>query len=68
MKEYHTPDLSLAAFLLMKGIKLISAEKTLSGKFSSSFPEITSLDALIIATAILREGVPSPAEVGIVAE
>jgi len=37
MKEYHTPDLSLAAFLLMKGIKLISAEKTLSGKFNFSF-------------------------------
>lgn len=39
MKEYSTPDLSLAAYLLMKGMKLLSAEKTLSGKFNFSFSD-----------------------------
>jgi hypothetical protein len=27
MKEYSTPDLSIAAFLLMKGVKLIKADQ-----------------------------------------
>ena len=39
MKEYSTPDLSLAAYLLMKGMRLLSAEKTLSGKFNFSFSD-----------------------------
>ena len=39
MKEYSTPDLSLAAYLLMRGMKLLSAEKTLSGKFNFSFSD-----------------------------
>ena len=37
MAEYITSDLSLAAFLLMRGLKLSSAEKVLSGKFKFSF-------------------------------
>ena len=39
MKEYVTSDLSLAAFLLMRGLKLISAEKIASGKFKFSFAD-----------------------------
>ena len=34
MKEYSTPDLSFAAFLLMKSVRLISANKLGSGKFN----------------------------------
>ena len=34
MKEYSTSDLSLAAFLLMRGLQLKSAEKTSSGRFN----------------------------------
>jgi len=36
-KEYNTSDLSLAAFLLMKGLVLKNAEKVSSGKFKFSF-------------------------------
>ena len=39
MKEYSTPDLSFAAFLLMKGIKLTRAEKLSSGKFNFTFSD-----------------------------
>ena len=39
MKEYSTPDLSLAAFLLMRGIKLIGAERLSSGKFNFTFSD-----------------------------
>ena len=35
--EYTTSDLSLAAFLLMRGISLSDAEKSASGKFNFSF-------------------------------
>ena len=37
--EYSTSDLSLAAFLLMRGIKLLSAEKSVTGKFNFSFTD-----------------------------
>jgi hypothetical protein len=37
MKEYMTSDLSLAAFLLMRGLQLKSAEKTSSGRFKFLF-------------------------------
>tara|TARA_Y100000593_G_scaffold72619_1_gene133360 strand:- start:71 stop:292 length:222 start_codon:yes stop_codon:yes gene_type:complete len=39
MKEYSTPDLSIAAFLLMKGVKLTRAEKLSSGKFNFTFDD-----------------------------
>ena len=39
MKDYVTSDLSLAAFLLMKGMKLNDAKKTTSGKFIFSFDD-----------------------------
>jgi hypothetical protein len=39
LKTYETSDLSLAAFLLMKGVKLIDAKKVSSGKFNFSFDD-----------------------------
>ncbi len=39
MKEYSTSDLSLAAFLLMRGLQLKSAEKTSSGRFNFVFSD-----------------------------
>jgi len=39
MKEYATSDLSLAAFLLMQGLQLKSAEKTSSGRFKFLFSD-----------------------------
>jgi hypothetical protein len=40
MNEYMTPDLSLAAFLLMRGVKLKKAEKSKSGKFIFLFSDV----------------------------
>ena len=37
--EYSTSDLSLAAFLLMKGLRLKDAKKISSGKFNFSFDD-----------------------------
>jgi hypothetical protein len=37
METYKTSDLSLAAFLKMKGIKLTRAQKESNGKFSFEF-------------------------------
>ena len=37
IKTYITSDLSLAAFLLMRGLVLIDAKKISSGKFKFSF-------------------------------
>ena len=39
MGEYLTSDLSLAAFLLMRGAKLIKAEKSSSGRFIFLFSD-----------------------------
>ena len=39
MKEFNTSDLSLAAFLLMRGLKLNDAKKISSGKFNFSFAD-----------------------------
>jgi hypothetical protein len=39
MNEYITPDLSLAAFLLMKGVVLKKAEREKSGKFIFLFSD-----------------------------
>ena len=39
MKEFQTSDLSLAAYLLMKGMKLKKADKTPSGKFIFLFSD-----------------------------
>tara|TARA_Y100000310_G_C20149053_1_gene563818 strand:- start:306 stop:527 length:222 start_codon:yes stop_codon:yes gene_type:complete len=39
MNNYVTPDLSLAAFLLMRGLKIESADRDPSGKFIFSFSD-----------------------------
>ncbi|MAF25692.1 hypothetical protein CL634_09000 [bacterium] len=39
MNQYQTSDLSLAAFLLMRGLKLVHAEKNKSGKFIFLFDD-----------------------------
>tara|TARA_E500000331_G_C17265911_1_gene717135 strand:+ start:1974 stop:2195 length:222 start_codon:yes stop_codon:yes gene_type:complete len=39
MKQYQTSDLSLAAYLLLKGVKLLKAEKENSGKFIFLFDD-----------------------------
>ena len=39
MKSFTTPDLSLAAFLLMKGLKIEVADRDKSGKFIFSFSD-----------------------------
>ena len=36
-KDFYTSDLSLAAFLMMKGLKLLSGTKLTSGKFKFEF-------------------------------
>tara|TARA_B100000214_G_C23885318_1_gene589192 strand:+ start:309 stop:533 length:225 start_codon:yes stop_codon:yes gene_type:complete len=38
-KEFETNDLSIAAFLLMRGLRLLSAEKSKSGKFIFLFSD-----------------------------
>ena len=39
MKQYQTSDLSLAAFLMLKGKTLVKAEKERSGKFIFLFSD-----------------------------
>ena len=39
MKSYKTSDLSIAAFLMMKGMKLINASKATSGQFMFEFDD-----------------------------
>jgi len=39
MNNYVTPDLSLAAFLLMRGLKIESADRDSTGKFIFSFSD-----------------------------
>ncbi len=39
MKTYLTSDLPLAAYLMMKGIHLISAEKMPTGRFEFKFED-----------------------------
>ncbi len=39
MKMYDTSDLALAAFLLMRGVSLVSAKKDSSGKFKFTFDD-----------------------------
>lgn len=39
MKTYSTSDLALAAFLKMKGRKLITANRALAGRFNFEFED-----------------------------
>jgi len=48
MKIYKTSDLSLAAFLKLRGMKLISASKTGTGKFEFEFEDTGCADSLAI--------------------
>ena len=43
MKTYKTSDLSIAAYLMMKGLKLINADRSSNGQFQFEFddPQIT---------------------------
>lgn len=48
MKTYETADLAFAAFLCMRGFRLITAKKLSSGKFSFVFddPSQTAMSML----------------------
>ena len=37
--KYQTSDLSIAAFLMMKGLKLLSADREQSGRFLFAFDD-----------------------------
>lgn len=37
MKTYKTSDIGIAAFMMMKGLKLIEAKRTSTGRFSFVF-------------------------------
>jgi len=39
MSEYETSDLALAAFLLMRGLQLVTAERLVSGRFRFLFSD-----------------------------
>ncbi len=39
MKTYKTSDIGIAAFIMMKGLKLIEAKRTQTGRFSFIFED-----------------------------
>jgi len=43
MKTYKTSDIGIAAFIMMKGLKLIEAKRSQSGRFSFVFEDINDL-------------------------
>jgi len=51
MNTYTTSDLSLAAFLRLRGVKLINAIKAGTGKFSFEFPDPEQCEMLAIEFA-----------------
>ena len=48
MTSYTTTDLSLAAFLKLRGLKLLSASKTGTGRFQFVFEDDGRADALAL--------------------
>ncbi len=48
MTTYVTSDLSLAAFLKLRGLKLVNASKTPGGKFEFVFEDNGTADSLSI--------------------
>ena len=48
MTNYATSDLSLAAFLKLRGLKLLSASKLATGRFEFIFNDDGTADALSI--------------------
>jgi hypothetical protein len=51
MTTYTTTDLSLAAFLKLRGLKLLSATKEGSGRFQFIFEDDGRVDALALEFA-----------------
>ena len=43
MKTYKTSDIGIAAFIMMKGLKLIEAKRAQSGRFSFVFEDPNDL-------------------------
>lgn len=43
MKTYKTSDIGIAAFIMMKGLKLIEAKRSPSGRFSFVFEDTNDL-------------------------
>ncbi len=43
MKTYKTSDLSIAAYIMMKGLKLINANRGTNGQFQFEFNDPTGL-------------------------
>ncbi len=43
MKTYKTSDIGIAAFIMMKGLKLIEAKRSQSGRFSFVFEDTNDL-------------------------
>ena len=43
MKTYKTSDIGIAAFIMMKGLKLVDAKKLSSGRFSFVFEDPSDL-------------------------
>jgi hypothetical protein len=43
MKTYKTSDIGIAAFIMMKGLKLIEAKRSQSGRFSFVFEDNNDL-------------------------
>ena len=39
MKTYKTSDIGIAAYVMMKGLKLLEAKKSASGRFSFTFED-----------------------------
>ena len=43
MKKYKTSDIGIAAFMMMKGLKLLEAKRSQSGRFSFTFEDPNDL-------------------------
>ena len=43
MKTYKTSDIGIAAFIMMKGLKLVEAKRSSSGRFSFVFEDPSDL-------------------------
>ena len=55
MNTYETADLAFAAFLCMRGFRLISAKKLQGGKFSFVFDDPTSTAAAMQSQFLASE-------------
>ncbi len=46
MKTYKTSDIGIAAYVMMKGLKLLEAKKSQSGRFSFTFEDDKGLGSV----------------------